>query len=173
MYDNSQDRYPHFSELIKERFKTFNNDQLFTTDVENLFDTFINNLPQEARQHYTCNCCRHFVNRFGGLVSISEKGEISSVLWDEQNIPIFFRQSVKALKEIVLKSRVSGVFISSEKTLGQPHSNGWDHMAVTLPANKVFRITALKNADQEMASKKQDFGSLVNGLTSFTPDNVD
>ncbi|MED4727998.1 hypothetical protein P9597_07565 [Aneurinibacillus migulanus] len=171
-YDNSNDQYPQFSEAIKHHFSTFDNLPLFTTDAEGLFEAFLESLPHKARQHYTCSCCRHFVNRFGGLVSISEDGEISSVLWDEDNTPKFFVKSVKAMKEIVLKSKVTGVFVSSEKTLGQPHSGGWDHMAVTLPTEKVY-YSRLKTAGQEMAEKKEDFRILNAGLVEYPLDAVD
>ena len=46
---------------------------LFTTNVSGLYDVLLQNIPAEARQHYNCNACRHFVNRYGGLVKIDEK----------------------------------------------------------------------------------------------------
>ncbi|WP_025686316.1 YfaP family protein [Paenibacillus maysiensis] len=171
-YDNSNDQYPHFSEVIKERFATFSSKPLFTTDSDGIFDAFLEGLPHEARQHYTCKCCRNFVNRFGGLVSISEDGEINSALWDESNTPEFFVNSVNAMKQIVLKSRVTGVFVSSERNLGQPHSNGWDHMTVTIPAEKVYQ-SRLKTARQELAEKKEDFRILTAGLTEYPPEAVE
>lgn len=171
-YDNSNDQYPHFSEIIKERFATFSSKPLFTTDADGGFDAFLEGLPLEARQHYTCKCCRNFVNRFGGLVSISEDGEINSALWDEDNIPDFFVEAVKALKKIVLNSRVTGVFVSKERTLGQPHSGGWSHMSVTLPVNKVYS-SRLKTAGQEMADKKEDFRILTAGLTEYPLEAVE
>lgn len=172
LYDNSSDNYPHFSEAIKERFSSFGDKPLFTTNAEGLFEEFLNNMPQEARQHYTCRCCKNFVERFGGLVSITERGEIVSALWNEQDVPKFFVESVKEMKKIVLNSKITGVFISSEKTLGQPYSNGWDHMSVTLPSNKIYS-SRLKTAEQEMAEKKEDFGILVRGLTKYPLDAVE
>lgn len=35
--DSKNDNYPHFSQLIKERFASFSDKPLFTTDVEDLF----------------------------------------------------------------------------------------------------------------------------------------
>ncbi|MCY9737523.1 hypothetical protein M5X17_27860 [Paenibacillus alvei] len=172
MYDNRNDQYPQFSEAINDRFSSFTDKPLFTTNVEDLFSTFLDNLPREARQHYTCNCCKHFVNRFGGLVHITEKGEIVSVMWDEQTTPKFFANAVKAMKNILHNSRVTGVFISSEVSLGQSHSNGWDHMHVTLPANKVYR-DRLKTAEQEMAVKREDYRTLISGLVEYPLDSIE
>jgi hypothetical protein len=170
--DSIDDQYPHFSETIKDRFATFSDKPLFTTDAEGLFEAFIKNLPEEARQHYTCNCCRNFINHFGGLLAISENGEVNSVLWDDGETPKFFVKSVKAMKMIALKARVNGVFISSEKTLGQSSSGGWSHMSVTLPTAKVHR-DRLKTAGQQMAELKQDYLTLINGLIAYPLNAVD
>ncbi|MGG0794784.1 hypothetical protein ABE137_12360 [Brevibacillus laterosporus] len=164
--DSHNDNYPQFSEAIKERFASFNDKPLFTTDAENLFEIFLKNLPENARQHYTCRCCKNFVERFGGLVSIFENGELSSVLWDEEETPKFFLKAVKAMKKIVLASRVKGVFVSSERVLGTPTFGGWEHMSVTLPTEKVHR-SMLKTAGQEMAEKKEVFRILVSGLIEY------
>lgn len=166
VYDSERDQYPHFSDTIQERFATFANQPLFTTDAEGLFEAFLNGLAPDARQHYTCRCCRQFVERFGGLVAIDENGKISSVLWNDADTPSFFKKSVKAMKQIVTKSRVTGVFLSSERTLGTPSSNGWSHMNVQLPASRVHR-DRLKTAGQVMAEKKEDFRILIAGLIEY------
>lgn len=171
-YDNSNDQYPQFSESIKRHFSTFDSLPLFTTDAEGLFEAFLQGLPHEARQHYTCSCCRHFVNRFGGLVSISEDGEVTSVMWDEDNTPDFFVESVRAMRQIVLKSNVTGVFASSNGILGQPHSGGWNHMSVSLPEQKIY-CSRLKTAGQVMAEKKENFRILIAGLTEYSLDAVE
>jgi hypothetical protein len=70
--DRTNDGYDHLEKMIKESFKDAiaNHEVLYTTDCENLYDIFLQNLPEDARQHYTCNACRNFVNRYGGLVTI-------------------------------------------------------------------------------------------------------
>ncbi|GED73033.1 hypothetical protein BRE01_67350 [Brevibacillus reuszeri] len=171
-YDSSDDQYPHFSDAIKERFSTFSSKPLFTTDSENLFEVFLNNLPDHAKQHYNCSCCRYFLNRFGGLVSISDDGEMSSVLWDEHNTPEFFLESVKSLKQIALKSKVTGVFVSSHDVLGYPMTNGWYHMSVALPVDQIHN-SRLKTAGQIIAEKKEDFRILNAGLVEYPLDAVD
>lgn len=171
-YDNSDDQYPHLIDAIKERFTAFSQKPLFTTDTENLFEVFLTNLPEEARQHYNCSCCRHFVNRFGGLVSISDAGEISSVFWEEHSTPPFFLESVKKISQMIDKSEVTGVFLSKQEALGYPMTNGWYHMSVVLPADKVYH-SRLKTAGQVMAEKKEDFRILNAGLNEYSLDTVD
>lgn len=172
--NNVNGNFPHFSETIQARFATFRDKPLFTTSADGLFDVFLDNLPQEARQEYTCNCCKHFVNRFGGLVSISETGEISSVLWDDEETPEFFAQAVKAMKRIVLNARVNGVFLSKEKTLGYPTSGGWEHMNVAIPASAPsINRSRVYSAEQEMAKKREEFGMLTRGLLEYPLNVVD
>lgn len=66
---NSRDKdgYAEFAFGIRFRFKDFQG-PLFTTNVPGqvLWDAFLSNLPAEGRQHYNCNCCRHFVTRLVG-----------------------------------------------------------------------------------------------------------
>ncbi|EJW14094.1 hypothetical protein M5X02_30905 [Paenibacillus alvei] len=170
--DSNNDNYPHFSDAIKERFASFSNKPLFTTDVEGLSDIFLDNLPEHARQHYNCRCCRHFLNRFGSLVHIGENGEIVSVLWDEKETPKLFAKSVKEMKKAILKARVTGMFISSDRVLGTPSSGGWSHMSVELPRARVFN-SRLKTAGQEMAEKKEEFRILIAGLLAYPVEAVD
>ncbi|MGG4105229.1 hypothetical protein AAXB25_15030 [Paenibacillus lautus] len=75
------------------------------------------------------------------------------------------------MKQIVMKSRVTGIFLSSERTLGTPTSNGWSHMNVQLPASRVHR-DRLKTAGQVMAEKKEDFRILIAGLIEYPLDAV-
>ncbi|OME54042.1 hypothetical protein BSK59_15790 [Paenibacillus odorifer] len=170
--DSANDNYPHFSETIKEHFASFSDKPLFTTDTEDLFETFLAHLPEHARQHYNCNCCRRFINQFGGLVSINDKGKVTSVLWDADNTPEFFVEAVSVLQHVVNKAKVTGVFLSSDKNLGQPSSGGWEHMSVSLPSNKIHR-DRLKTAGQMMAEKREDFGVLVRGLIEYPLDVVE
>ncbi|MCZ8523027.1 MULTISPECIES: YfaP family protein [Paenibacillus] len=163
-YNNSSDNYPGFSEAIQSRFAAFANKSLFTTSTTGLFEAFIHAMPKEAQQHYTCSCCRNFINRFGGLVSISEEGEAISVLWDPGAVPAFFTDSVEAMKRIVSKASVNGVFLSFETTLGTPHAGGWDHLSVPLLREQVL---SFKDAGQLMADKKEDYRILVDGLEKY------
>lgn len=170
--DSVRDGYPHFEELVKIKFDSFSDKPLFTTDVDNLFQVFIGFLPKESQQHYTCYCCRNFVNRFGRLVYINNNGKLTSVMWDDVNTPPFFRKAVEAMKNIVESARVTGVFVSSDRVLGNPSSGGWTHLNASLPSSKVFR-NRLKTAEQEMAEKREDFRILVAGLIEYPPYIVD
>lgn len=173
-YDESNDRYPEFEQAVKDRFDGFvsSGSKLFKTNATGIYDTYLANLPEEAQQHYTCQACQSFFNRYGSLVTISEEGKMESVLWDETVVPPFFKKSVKAMKEIVLRSLVTGVFLSDSKTLGQPITGEWTHVHVKLPTQMVYR-SRIQTAGQKMAELREDFGMVNRALLDFSMDTVD
>ena len=67
-------QYTLFLKSIRDRFDAVIKDgrPLFlaasTLDDGPLYDTFLRGLPAERRQHYNCNACRRFVEKFGRLV---------------------------------------------------------------------------------------------------------
>jgi hypothetical protein len=172
--DRSKDRYEEFSASIVSYFATCvtKTTPLFTTDAEGLWDAYLNNIPEYARQHYNCHSCRHFINHFGSLVTISEGGNTFSPLWDVMGVPELFTESVKALRKIVLTSRVTGVFTSKEAALGYPVTGEWSHIYVRLPTAKVFK-SLVKTPFQEMAEKHEDFKMLMLALSEYPVEIVD
>lgn len=145
---------------------------LFTTNAGNLYDLLLDGIPEEARQHYNCNACRHFVNRYGGLVKIDEKtGKQTPVMWPEK-APDFFSEAVKKIRRKVSASTVTGVFITSERQLGTPVTGSWEHMAVKVPEPMVHR-KRLKNAFQEAAEKAEDYGLLASAIGKYRTETVE
>lgn len=171
---NESDQYSEYEKALKEYFTSTasNAPALFTTDAKDLFNEYLNNIPSEARQHYNCNTCKNFVNRFGNIVMIDEHSAARSVLWNEEVAPDFFKSSVEALRKAVDKSNVNGVFLSDRKVLGQPVTGVWTHMSVELPLNMVY-IERLKTANQMMAEKREDYQILVSALTEYSIEAID
>lgn len=142
-----------------------NSPPLFRTNASGLFSIFLDNLPDDARQHYTCNACRQFVERYGGLVTIAPDGETDPVFWAlRQDVPAFFRRAVVALNRAVSDARVTGVFVSDLPVWGQPVTGDWHHMAVM--QNVVYKNPLMTPA-QHMAEKREDFKTLIAALRDF------
>lgn len=145
---------------------------LFTAEAPDLYSVFLENIPEEARQHYNCNACRHFVNRFGKLVSINpETGKQTAVMWNGQ-MPEFFRSAVKAIKAQVEKARITGVFVSDTEALGYAKTGPWTHMAVDLPKKMVYK-GRIDSADQEAAKKAEDRRILASCLTKYKQEDAE
>ena len=172
-YDNSGDQY---DELLKSVRGTFTKavkggKKLFKVYVapQVLSGAYLDNIPKEAQQHYTCMECQLFIERFGNLVTISEKGVIKSAIWDDKTAPVFFKKSIKAMKDIVLACRVKKVFLSDVEDLGNAVTNGWSHLSVTLPSDMVY-VSDKYTPHQAMSQKSEDFKSLVGGITEYSVD---
>ncbi|MFB7157379.1 YfaP family protein [Lysinibacillus sp. NPDC056232] len=173
VYNNENDRYPEFEKNIKSYFdEASSSKKLFKANVQGLFDLYLDNLPIEARQHYTCSACSHFIERFGGLVTIDENGIMASAIWDEDIAPPFFKAAVLAMKAKVLNSKVMGVFISNSPVLGQPCTGKWNHLSVVVPEEMVNH-SRLKTSGQVMAEKLEEFKMLTNALFDYTIETVE
>ncbi|PEA25847.1 hypothetical protein CN984_12050 [Bacillus cereus] len=173
--DSLKDGYPQFEQAVNNRFDSIingGNNKLFTTNATNIYETYLSNLPVNAQQHYQCRACQSFFNKYGGLVTIDENGAVQSVLWDETAVPTFFAKAVKAVKRLVLNSKVVGVFLSDVKTLGQPKTGEWTHIHAKLPTSMVYRDRVL-TAGQKMAEKVQDFQMLTNALLGYSLETVE
>lgn len=130
--------------------------RLFTTDVPGklLWRSYLRGFPPGKRQHYKCNACRHFVERFGGLVTIDAEGKKFPALWSVASDPAYAK-SFAAMSDLVSASRVTGVFFSDLSDLGSRETGPWRHLAVVNPM--VLHVTKLKDAHQAAAEKLEEF----------------
>lgn len=168
------DNYGDFLHHLQEQFSATlqaGEQLLFTTDAENLFEAYLATIPAEHRQHYNCSCCRHFVNHYGGLVTIDKQGRTTPVMWGD-GAPSVHAKGVAAMAKLVSKATVSGVFLSSEHEWGNAESGGFNHMSVTPPASLVFQRTTL-TARQKMAEKRQDNETVFRALHEFKREHVE
>ena len=170
-----QDGYEELLASIRKEFQKCvkeGAEPLFTTNAGGLYELLLQNIPTEARQHYNCNACRHFVNRYGGLVKIDEKtGKQTSAMWNEK-VPPFFANAVKEIRKRVNNADVTGVFVTSEKTLGTPVTGSWTHMAVEVPKDMVFSHR-LKSAYQESSEKAEDYRLLKDAVYRYKEETAE
>ena len=170
-----------YSLLLAHLRLALTGETLFTTDALGLYDRFLDRLPMARRGHYNCRTCRKFVDRFGGLVTISKDGRVESPLWslyafDGGLPPPFFSNSIVAVLSAVRNAKVTGVFLSEGSLLGDTTNSSpksptgvWHHMhACVTPCAK----NALLTVDQVMAEKIEDYGMLMRGIADFDIDLV-
>jgi len=160
---HEDDGYPQFEQSIKSTLESFGTVPLFTTNVGELFDVFLSNIPEDSRQYYNCHACRAFINRFGGLVAISDNGETHPVMWNG-NAPDLFRESVQAMERAIQKAKVDGVFLSKDKVLGTPITGEWTHMHAILP--RAFE-ERLHTVHEVMAERRADFILLKQSMGEY------
>lgn len=177
-------QYTEYLDGLNARFvlATDQEKALFTTDVTGLYDLFLSGLPEPRRQCFNCRSCRDFVERFGGLVTISADGVTDPVMWDAPRMPPMFQRSVELMRRAVRKAKVTGVFVTSQQVLGQqstfvkkpkPGSPiSWFHMSARVFPHLQYRPTVLKNEDQRAAELKEDHGILGRAVGEFSIDVV-
>lgn len=161
--------YHEFLRNVEREFKDTveGHADLFTTNVEGLFDLFLSKLPKHLRQEYTCCCCRKFVETFGGLVVIEDTSSMHTALWGSHTDNGDLQPAVNALQVAVERATVTGVFRCADVTWGTPHTGEWSHMAVQPPTRLLRKPTALLDNGQLMAEKKEDYRMLCLGLGEF------
>lgn len=140
---------------------------VFKTSTQDLFTVYLDTLPQEDRQYHNCSCCRHFINRFGGLVTISDDGITSSLMWEAEEAPDYYRPVVTALRNKVNRAGVVSPFLSSDEEWGEFQTGHWTHFAVRQPRSARF-FSKLMTAGQKMAEKREDFKNVSRALSEFT-----
>lgn len=140
---------------------------IFETMVPNLWDIYLDSLPQAHRQHYTCHACRRFIERYGHLVVIEKNGLSHPLLWGSWNegLPEFFAHAITRFCETVRKAKIKGVFVSSDQVWGQPVTGQWTHLHAQNP--RLFKDVT-QTADQVMAERKQDYIMLKRALSEIS-----
>jgi len=157
--------YHAFLDRVNARFASNATGPLFTTDASGLWDAYLSSFGDADRQHHNCHACRHYIERWAGLVTIDERGITTPAVWNVDDAPEEYKKAIGAMAKIVRKAKVTGVFLSSNKELGTPVTGQWRHLSVTMP--KVFARTT-QTAGQAMAEKREDYINVKRALAEFT-----
>lgn len=114
-----------------------------------LFDIFLENIPENARQHYNCNTCRKWFETFGGVLIVESVEEATrpidvaiSPFWtllpeELQLIPDVFHNAINAMNAALStgvegKSNLKPFYYSSKdyrsNVWGVAEKGGFEHM---------------------------------------------
>lgn len=135
--DNEYDEYVR---RIQERFTSNIKDRtIFKTDAANLWSRcFLANIDGRFRQQYNCIECREFIKSYGSLVVLDpEIKGFKSAIWNEDDTPMIFKESVRSMIEAIDKSFIQGIFFSSNRRLGCSQCGGLSHLSLMLPEDHV------------------------------------
>ena len=175
------DGYHEFETVVRERLANLvdRTTPMYKADInrEDLWEAYLSGFDSEAaRSHYNCNACRMFIVRYGSLVVLNDNAKTISVFWNEEEVPAFFKKSVKAMRLLVENASIKTVFIgdpSEDRIMGMPKTGEWTHLSATLlPDYKYINRDRLLTANQVMAKKKEDYGMLSRALAEYTMDTI-
>lgn len=170
--------YDAFIQRINIRFNALTG-PVFQTDAAGLYEAYLGGFDTpEARQYHTCSCCRHFINKFGGLAVVDDSGQLVPAIWNEDEAPDHYKPAVAAMARLVRRARITMPFLSSEHQYGTAVSrvkatgHEWHHFAIRPAPTGIYRGTALKNAFQAASEKREEMGSVITALGEYSKDTV-
>ncbi len=155
--------------------------ELYEVAVEKnqLFEAYLNALPEKVRQEHNCHCCRHFLNNYGNLVTIFD-GQVKT-LW-EFSIGGDYKKVPEALDALVRSAPITNVFVSKIPGLGtdsntQRLTSGevirWQHFYATLPTDRLLRGSeSIESFIGRRNSSKQVFERALLELTVEATETV-
>jgi len=136
-----------------------------------LNDAYLLGFPEEACPEFVCTCCLSFLEQYGSLATITETGEVVSLLWqletETQTCPEEYQNAVRNLKKLVESAKIRSVFYikgsdklgNRQKMLGVETSGGFDHLSV--PVNGYFRSSLrISTASADMRESIQTHDTL-------------
>jgi hypothetical protein len=156
-----------------------NQTNLYVTDIDKdkLWDTYLNSFedPNE-RQTHNCNCCRQFIKNYCNVVAIEDNKIVS--FWDFETIPEY-QKTVTDLKNLVLNSTITNIFISESEKIGTDKSTQrldtgniiWEHLYYVLP--KIF-VNRTSNSIDSIKGDKRDVRNVFKrSLDEITRDSLE
>ena len=138
----------HVMEMTKDGSHLFEVD----LDKDKLWNLYLDSFPAGTNEVYRdrremdCSCCRHFIKRFGNVVSIKD-GKMTTI-WDfDANSPNKFQPVIDTLDAFVRLHPVTDVFFTKWKDIGTKMNyeqteygpRKWFHFYVLLPDRFVCR----------------------------------
>lgn len=171
---SSPDDFDRWVAAIRDHVAKAGKAPLFTTTPETpLFDTFLDSFQSPVtRQVHNCHCCRHFLERFGGLATIDEKGQRTPLFWSAPGTPWPYGNAAARLADAVRRAPIGGVFYSGESRFGDGPKppKMWTHFELANPQPRRDRFG--ENAAQAAAAKLEERGMVERALDEFGADVV-
>lgn len=169
----------HVAEMTKDV------DHLFEVDLDKdkLWNLYLDSFPSgtneiyRERREFDCSCCRHFIKRFGNVVSIKD-GKLTTI-WDfDANSPDKFQPVIDSLDAFVRLHPVCDVFYTKWADIGtkmnyEKTENGprkWFHFYVVLP-NKLVARSGISEGDYK-GQFRDTKNVFKRSLDELTPDSV-
>lgn len=167
----NDDEYAAWIAAMQKRLDTLSaKHTIFQTAASNekLWEIYLHGLPEAERQYHTCNACRAFVEHYGGLVYMDDRGRTSSVLWDAYLPPRMYMETMLAMANYVKQGTVlHPLLVDKDATaLGQRITGIWQHFGLQAsPA--MLNSDPLHNAHQVMARKIEDAKLLMASVERY------
>lgn len=168
--------YQHFNDIAKSE-----NNLYYVPKIDGameLYDVFVEFLPDAAKQHYNCNTCRRFINRYGRLVYISEDYKIHSALFGftdeelEKKIPEIFRDSIRFMRNSVESREVACPFETNNNELGVEFDGIFNHFHINTRFIADKRWPYYNNVTERVANRELKYKTLYTAVNRYTKEEI-
>jgi len=169
--ERMHDGYDFCRDLVSKSLDNYKGNWLiFNVGGHGLFEAYLANMPEKARQHYTCHACHRFMSVSGGFVAINTVSlEKKAVWWDQgDKTPEFFKKSFDAMKNLVLSKPIVKAVRFTDTTLGFPITGAWTHFYGKVPG--AFVSNSIGERQAQDITVGHDL--LANAITEFTKEQV-
>lgn len=139
---------------------------LLTVDTTSLWETYLAAFPKPERQVYTCSACKQFVQRYGGLVTVTESGDRVSAVWNLGTVNGIFVRVAERMRTTVERLPVASAFITTAGVIGTPMTGEWAHLHATVPQS-LARTSPLLTANQIAAGIRENVATVERALEEF------
>lgn len=113
--------FKDFRDKIEAHFVLMQESQLYISNVaaDTLWEEYLNSYPEEIRQEYNCNNCKHFITRAGGILTINDDLSLTSI-WDIDIQDSVFKNVCDRLSKLNREAGIRCLFKSDELQIGTP-----------------------------------------------------
>jgi len=127
------DSYDKLVVAMQQQFSQYSDRQIFSVSTSALYNVYINSIPVASRQYFTCNTCKDFIDRYGGLVVVDQNGWLKSIVWPVLVGGMFGKVS-EILCTMVESRTISRAFYPTSRILGVKEKpvGVWDHLCLDL-----------------------------------------
>jgi hypothetical protein len=158
-----------FQDNVTKVLKSVTHKDLYKLDVDKaeIWSAYIDGFVDPAfKQEHVCNCCRHFLQHYGGLVVIDN--EYNTVnFWNFKTLPEF-QASVDRIRDLLTNKTIVSKFYSNVLGLGTDKSSIWHHLYLKL--DNPFRTTPSLSIGTKLNDSNTAFNVFKRALTELTSD---
>lgn len=176
--------FTEFKAKLQNKIKSMEATNLFVVDIDKdtLWDTYLSSFPEGTnpvyieRTEHDCNCCKNFIRRMGGVVTIIDNKLIS--IWDVEE-DSFYGDVAKEISAYVKSNPIKNLFLNDSKHVGVNKNNAlqedgtvkvWEHFYCELPKQFVLKSDLIPS---KLGAYRSQFDVLKRSLTELTEASVD
>lgn len=107
-------------------------------DRDEIWDIYLNAIPERYKQGNSCNCCKSFLRQYGSIVGI--KNNLIVTLWDFLTEDEEYKDAIKALRDYIVSKPIKNIFLNTFAKCGVDKNPDpvnkviWEHFYLHLPA---------------------------------------